>query len=311
MADRPSKVQYRGPQDAVRIGVPRAPFSELYVQLIAGPWVRLIGLFIGFFFIANLAFATLYYIDRESIGESHRTFLDAFFFSVQTISTIGYGSLSPASAYANMLVTMEAMVGLLGFAMVTGLIFAKFSRPSAHVLFSEKIVCTRRHGRPILMLRVANARANEVVEASIRWSALVADHSPEGHAMRSVVDLKLVRDSTPVFGLSWLVMHELDESSPLYGMTPEQLASDEVLFFVTLIGLDSTLASTVHARHMYDWDDLAWGQRFVDIISRDEQRRVVMDFTKFNLTRADPPDIAFHPKTADEARNAVSRAQEL
>lgn len=311
------RVRYRGPEDAIRLGAPPAPLSEAYYLLVSGPWWRLLLLFVGFYLLANFAFATLYYLDVRGISQTHESFSDAFFFSVQTISTIGYGAMSPQSPYAHALVTMEALVGLVGFAMVTGLMFAKFSRPTAHFLFSSKLVISRRHGKPVLMLRVANARGNEVVEASVRLAVLVHDRSPEGHNMRRIVDLNLIRSTTPVFALSWLIIHEIDENSPLYNMTPQRMEEEESVFFVTLVGLDSSLASTVHGRHVYDDRDVVWGHRFVDIISRNEYRRIVIDFGRFHDTQPDPlfesdeeeqevtPELLADPHANAESRRAT------
>ncbi len=275
--------------EAVRIGLPRAPLADLYYSLMEGSWWRLVALFIGFYALANLAFATLYMMDSGGISAAHDgDFYDAFFFSVQTISTIGYGSMSPQSALSNMLVTAEAMVGLLGFAVCTGLVFSKFARPTARVMFSECLVMSQRMGKPVIMLRVANARGNEIVEASMRIAMLKTENSPEGHQMRKLYDLKLMRTTTPIFALSWLAVHEIDEDSPLHGETAESLTEDRSILIVTLTGIDATFSSQIHARHVYSWQDIRWGERFVDVVGNMDDGRLRIDYTKFHTTEPDP-----------------------
>jgi inward rectifier potassium channel len=180
------------------------------------------------------------------------------------------------------------MLGLFGFALVTGLIFAKFGRPNARVMFSKNLVITQRYGKPCLMFRVANARSNEVVEASVHVACLKTDISPEGHRMRRIYDLALLRDSQPLFALSWLVIHEIDDASPLSGLTAEEMGNDFVMLIVTLTGIDGTFASTVHARQLYVYADVAWGYRFVDVITTDTGGAVTIDYRKFDEIEVDP-----------------------
>lgn len=282
------RARYRGPADAIRVGMPRAPLSDVYYVLVAGSWKRLVGALVGFYLLANLGFAALYSLERGGIANAHDDFVEAFFFSVQTISTIGYGTMTPQTPLAHLLVTAESMVGLLGFAIATGLMFTKFARPSARVMFSQPMVMTRRHGKPALMFRVANARGNEVVEAAIRVAMLKTEKTPEGHQMRRLVDLKLVRDTSPLFALSWLVIHEIDEDSPLHGMDPEALDRDFSVFIVTMTGMDATFAQSVHARHLYDYRDIAWGHRFIDVIENRPDGRIVIDYRRFHDTEPEP-----------------------
>jgi inward rectifier potassium channel len=190
--------------------------------------------------------------------------------------------------YVNVLVAIESLLGVLGFAVATGLVFSKFARPSARVLFSSVMVVTRRHGKPCLQLRCANARGNDLVEATAHVVVIKNDVTPEGHRMRRFHDLGLDRDRSPLFVLTWLVMHDLDEHSPLFGATPESLAEDDALFVVTIVGVDGTLGQTVHARHSYEYYDVRFGHRFVDVLTTAEDRRLTLDFTRFHDTEPDP-----------------------
>ncbi|MCR9159445.1 MAG: ion channel [Nannocystaceae bacterium] len=279
--------RYRGPEDAIRIGLPQRPLQDLYYELMRGSWTWLVTLFVGIFALANLTFALLYWLDPMAVETGERlTFANAFFFSVQTISTIGYGALSPASNYADAIVTVESIVGMLGVAVGTGIIFTKFARTRANVMFSEKIVVNVRNGKPCLMLRVANARGNEVVEAGIRVAVLLNETTMEGESMRRVVDLELLRNNSPVFSLSWTVMHVIDEASPLYGFSLEALTAERAIFIVTLTGIDNTFSDSVHARRIYNDLDVEVGARFADVITH-EDGQLTIDLRKFHDVEAD------------------------
>ena len=271
--------------DAVRRGAPSALRRDLYFYFMAGGWGRLLGSLLLIYLMINLVFAALYIVEPGSVANARLgSFVDAFFFSVQTISTIGYGAMSPSSDYANVLVTVEAVVGVLGVAMATGLMFAKASRPKASVLFSDVCVVTRYEGTPSLMFRVGNARGNEVVEASMRLTLLKDEVSPEGHRLRKLYDLKLRRDTSPLFVLSWVLIHPIDEESPLYGVTQEGASEQIAALIATMTGFDATYAHTTHARCFYYPEQLRWGHRFVDVISNLSDGRMVIDYNAFHQT---------------------------
>lgn len=238
----------------------------------------------------NAIFAMLYALDPLGFaGLDYLGFRDAFSFSVQTFATIGYGSIAPKSIYANTLVTLEALMGLMFTAIATGLVFAKFSRPRARVLFSRTMIMTMRHGKPCLQFRVVNERGNDLVEAAIRLTLVKSETTSEGTRMRRLHDLRLERSMTPLFTLSWVVMHVIDEDSPLFGETEESLADDEVLFIAMLTGIDGTLSQTVYTRQLYEFHDIRWGHRFVDIVEiRPEDRNVILDLRKFHDIELDP-----------------------
>ncbi|MCA9519331.1 MAG: low temperature requirement protein A [Myxococcales bacterium] len=272
--------------EAHRRGIPNELRRDLYFYLMEGSWWRLLLTLLVVYLFTNVVFAALYMLEPGSIaGARPNSFLDAFHFSVQTMSTIGYGVLSPRSTYANALVTIEVALGLLGVALATGVMFAKASRPRASVLFSKPIVITRYHGELTLMIRVGNGRGNEVVDASINLVALTDDVSPEGHSMRSMHALKLRRDRSPVFMLSWTVMHTIDESSPLFHTDWSNPAATIASLVATLQGHDGTYGQTVYARHAWYPESLRYGHSFVDIISELEGGRMLVDYTKFHDTR--------------------------
>jgi inward rectifier potassium channel len=166
--------------------------------------------------------------------------------------------------------------------MATGLMFARFSRPTARVLFSRVAVIAPHNGLPCLMLRVANERRNQILEAQMRLSLLRDEITTEGHFIRRFYDLKLIRHQTQIFALSWIVMHVIDENSPLYGETPESLAEVNADIVATLMGIDETVSQTVHARRYYLTDEILWNMRFVDILVKKPDGRRLLDFTRFH-----------------------------
>lgn len=236
------------------------------------------GQFLLFLFSAyiliNLLFASLYFLLGQSgfSGTISQTqsdfFIECFFFSVQTLSTIGYGHVAPVSLSHNLLVTVEALTGMMAIAVITGLIFSRFSRPTARVVFSEPILITHFMGQKSLMFRLANARFNQVVEASLNLVMVIDTQTPEGISLRQQVDLALVRSRSAIFSFSWTVRHIIDESSPLYKMTAEDMLSKQVQFIVSLQGHDETFAQDIRTRHVYFVKDIVWDRHFVDIVHR-------------------------------------------
>jgi len=267
----------------VRTGAPSRALGDLYHALLNAHWSVLLLLFVIYYLVANTCFAFLYLAGGDDLANARPgSFEDAFFFSVQTLATIGYGAFAPKTRYANVLVAIEALVGVLGFAIAAGLFFAKFSRPTARVLFSKVAVVTRRDGVPSLMIRMANERANQVVEAQVQVSLIRSERTVEGEQVRRFYDLKLVRTRTPIFMLSWTVVHPIDESSPLYGTTPESMAEGNGEVVVSVAGVDETFSQTIRARYSYLPEEIVWNARYVDIMSvlPDGRRRV--DYGRFH-----------------------------
>lgn len=271
--------------EAVRKGTPSELRRDIYFYLMEGSWGRVLGAFTVLFLLLNVFFAALYTLEPGCIeGARPTSFADAFHFSIQTVSTIGYGAMNPATSYGHTIVAIEAAVGLFLVALATGLMFAKASRPRASVLFSRPLVVSDYNGAPHLIFRVGNARGNEVVDASITLSALVDEMTPEGQHLRRVHDLELVRSRTPVFSLSWVVMHPINESSPLYGAEWDADDCNVLLLIVTMTGHDGTYNETIYARHNYDVSDVRVGHRFVDVISQLADGRLLVDYERFHDT---------------------------
>lgn len=233
--------------------------------------------------VINAIFALAYMAGAPCIENARPgSFLDHFFFSVQTLASIGYGAMYPRTVYANAIVTIEAMIGMLAVAVITGLAFARFSRPTARVLFSRVAVITPYEGVPTLMFRTANKRRNQILEAQIRIYLMRDEISAEGHLMRRFYNLKLVRNDTPSFTLSWTAMHPIDETSPLYGTTIESLVMTNAQLVVSLSGIDETVVQTIHARHSYSSQDILWNMVFKDIFYHTPEGHRYIDFNYFH-----------------------------
>ncbi|GEM_PF-127159 len=279
----------RDVREVLRRGAPSRLRRDLYSYLMEGSWMRLFVVLLFLYLATNLLFAGLYLLEPGSIdGSRPNDFGDAFFFSVQTMATIGYGAMSPGTLYGDVVVTAEAGVGILGVAVATGVMFAKASRPGTSILFSEPLVVSRMNGVPTLRFRAGNARGNEVVEGRISVTAIMIFVTDEGQHLRKLVDLPLVRSRTPMFSLSWTVMHPIDDQSPLRDCDLSDLGGRIFSFVVSFTGYDGTLAQTIHARHIYYPEDVRVGERFVDVISQLDDGRMLIDFTRFHDTEVVP-----------------------
>ncbi len=274
----------RGLAQVLRVGEERhGHWRDLYHLLLTISWPGFLGLVALLYVGANALFALLYLAGGDGIANARPgSFGDAFFFSVQTMASIGYGAMYPQSLYAHVLVTVEAVTGLLVMAMATGIMFARFSRPTARVLFSRVAVVAPWNGVPTLMFRAANQRRNQILEAQLQLTLVRNEMTAEGHAMRRFHDLPLLRNRTPIFALTWTAMHPIDEQSPLYGVALDALAASESELLVTLTGLDETFSQTIHARHSFIADEIRWQMRFVDILAKTADGQRVVDYSRFH-----------------------------
>lgn len=257
---------------------------DFFFYFVDGSWRRIVGFFCCSFLLVNVLFAGLFLLDSDAIQGGNGSFVDAFSFSVQTMSGIGYGALSPGNTYANVLVAIEAVISMLGLAIATGFVVAKATRARARVQFSNVFVIEQMNGKPVLAFRAGNARANEVVHARIKVTALIDETTAEGHSFRRLRDLKLQRDESPVFSLTWTVMHTLDESSPLFDYDWSKSDGPLRRLIVTLHAHDGTYGQAIHARHDFDADDARHGERFVDVVNENESGQLWVDYDRFDDT---------------------------
>ena len=255
---------------------------SLYHWLLTMAWERFFLLVGGIYVVANAGFATAYWLAGPSAlvglhpaAGSGQRWLDCFFFSVHTLATIGYGVLSPASLGANLLVTVEALFGLMGLALVTGILFARFSRPTARLIFSDQAVIAPYQGGVALMCRIANARSSQLIEVEAKVVSGMFS-TVAGHATRRFAVPALERTRVAFFPLSWTLVHPIVEGSPIYGLTEADLRQRGAEFLVLLTGIDETFSQTVHARTSYRYDEIVWGARFTDIFERDADANDLM-----------------------------------
>jgi inward rectifier potassium channel len=271
-------------QPVLAIGLRRAPVADLYHSLITWSWFRLFGT-MGVAYVAVIALFALIYMALGDGAIEHarlESFEDAFFFSFQTMATIGYGHMLPKSTAANLVSVAQVMIGLAGTALSTGLVFAKFARPTARVLFSRVAVVTPFDGQPALLFRVANERANQIVEAQLNVALLLDEVTAEGEHVRRAYDLTLRRERSLLFSLTWLAVHPIGPGSPLHGLTADMLTAGSAALIVSLTGLDEHLGQMVHARHVYAAEELRFGQRFVDVIQVLPDGSRLIDYGRFH-----------------------------
>ena len=272
------------PRRAVVKGQDSSRWTDVYHVVLTAPWwLFFLGL-LALFGSLNLLFASFYVFDPHGISNARPgSFWDAYLFSVQTIASVNSEMLAQ-STYVNIVVSFEAFFGILYMATVTGVMFARFSRPYARVLFSKVAVIAPFDGVPTLMFRAANQRGNQIFDASVSVSLARQATTLEGVTMRRFEELKVQRSRSPLFALSWTIMHVIDEKSPLYGATIDQLYDMQFEILILLSGTDDTLADVIYARHAYTPDEIQMGHRFVDVISMTPNGRRMVDLNRFHET---------------------------
>ena len=252
----------------------RAALS-LYHTLLTLSWPRFLALAAALYAVINALFALAYLAcgatalaGAAATGAAAR-FAEAFFFSVQTLSTVGYGHMVPVGLAANLVMAAESFVGLLTVALATGLAFARFSRPHARIVFSERAVIAPYRGITAFEFRIANRRRTQLNELSAKVVFARFDSGPAARR-RHFDDLALERSRVAFFPLSWTLVHPIDERSPLFGLTREDLLASDAEFLILLTGVDETFSQTVHARSSYHAEEVVWNARFADIFDRGE-----------------------------------------
>jgi inward rectifier potassium channel len=288
---RPSRrhVSVRSGQvEFVKVGTDAWRWRDVYRWLLGLSWPQFAGFVALIYVCLNLFFAFFYSLDRNSIGGATTAhwFLDCFFFSVQTLATVGYGHMYPQTIYGHVVSTVEIMTGVFLLAVMTGLIFVRFSRPIARVVFSRSMVIGPLNGKPTLMVRIGNENQHSMVEAKFRIMYSRDQQLAEGGDFRYFYDLKLHFDQLTVFPAALTLRHEIDQKSPLFGATAESLESERALFFVSVVGIDPVIAAEVQTQQDYTWRDLKFGHRFVEIYMehKGEGRRLTVDYRRLHDT---------------------------
>ena len=281
-ADRIQKLRL-GTRKVETVGVPRSFWADFYHLSMTTSWPMFFAAFAGITLASNLVFALLFMLDPGGVANvpPDKPWW-AFYFSMETLATVGYGDMHPASEYTHIIASLVMVVGILLSAVITGLIFARFSRPRARFLFSDVMVIGMHDGQKCLMMRVANARHNTVSNAKAKLWCLMAGVTAEGQTYRRFTELKLLRDENPTFILSWTIFHVIDETSPIFGMDSEDLDAADVSFTLSITGVDETVAQTVQARKNYQNRAIHWNHQFADILAPSDNDAMLVDFRKFH-----------------------------
>jgi inward rectifier potassium channel len=277
-----------GPLDVTKIGVSRFDLRDPYHLALTASWPSFTIAVLALYAAINILFAVLYAAVPGAIGNARPgSIADGFFFSMETLATVGYGQMYPATTYGHIMSVTEIMSGMAFTAITTGLIFVRFSRPRAKILFADHIVVTPYNGMPTLMVRIANGRMSMMTDLKVRLSALIREHSSEGHSMRRVNDLVLERSNVPMFALTMTMMHRIDEHSPLYGHTAQSLLEGDVRLFLSVEARDTAINSTVHDLKDYRSHDVRFGMRYADAVTVDPDGRTMADLTRISTIEPD------------------------
>ncbi|HEY2746725.1 MAG TPA: ion channel [Polyangia bacterium] len=280
-----------GQEDVEIVGARRRVGRDVYHFFLRAPWWIDLAVLSTVFVLVNLVFASAYHL-TGGIDGAH-SFVDEFFFSVETIGTIGYGELHPTTHAAHAIVTVEALMQIFLIAVTTGLVFAKFSIPRARVQFSKHPTIGPYDGVPTLQFRIGNERDSRLLEAVIRVVLFRTETTVEGVTLYRMYDVKLERDRSPALSRSWTVLHKVDRSSLLFGATPESMAKDEIEFVLTLSGTDELSVQKLHAQKRYEAKEIRWGARHADMLSERPDGRLRIDMTQFHELVATKPSDDF------------------
>jgi inward rectifier potassium channel len=282
-----------GPKDfgLAKAGVRRFDLRDPYYTALSLPVPGFAAVILGCWLAINLVFALLYVLSPGDIANARPgSFSDAFFFSVETLATVGYGVMAPATLYGHIVSAAEIVTGMAFTAIVTGLLFVRFSRPRAKILYADDAVVCTHNGRRALMLRLVNGRATMMSDADAQVFVLLAEHSAEGTFMRRIHTLRLQQSHLPLFAMPWLLIHVIDESSPLHGHDAATLSESGARLFLTIKARDHALSAAVQDMKDYPAEHIRFGMRFADAVTRDDQGRATADLTRISLLVPDGAD---------------------
>jgi len=256
-----------------------------YLMLIDTTWPRFLLVVVAGFLVVNMIFACLYLMigihSLRGLESDMGAFANAFFFSVHTLTTVGYGNVYPEGTWANVVSSLEAATGLMVFAIATGLLYGRFSRPSARIVYSKSAIIAPYQDGTSLQFRVTNARRNVLMNMEARVLLMTVDAN-NGDLRRSFIDLPLERQGVYFFALTWTIVHPIDSSSPLFGKTRADLAKVSAEFLILLQGFDDTFSQVVHSRYSYRHDDMIWGAKFIPAFRVDSKGDLVVDVNRID-----------------------------
>ena len=285
---RPARLAM-GPQLFIKEGLGRFDPHDPYYFAVSLSWKKFGLLFVGAELAINTLFALLYALQPGSVANlAERGFVGDFFFSLETLATVGYGQMYPATTYGHAIASLEILTGVIFTAIMTGLLFVRFSKPKAKVLYATNPVVTQHNGRPTLMLRIGNARNSLLHDTTISLHVLQRVTSDEGVRQASIVEMPLVRSRVPVFAILYTIMHVIDEESPLHQCDADTLSTADLRFFVTLVARDPAIGQQVSDLHAFEGSDVRFGMRYIDAIRTVGNMKVVADYAR--LSEIEPAD---------------------
>jgi len=272
-------------------GVSRFDLRDPYHLAVALTWPQFLAALLALYLSVNVVFAALFWLVPGSVANARPdSFADAFFFSIETLATVGYGEMYPATLYGHVVASAEIVCGLGFTAILTGLTFVRFSRPRAKLVFAANPVVAMHNGKPTLMVRIGNGRAGVLADAAAKLNVLLSETTAEGKLFRRAQELRLERAHIPLFPLDWTLMHVLDERSPLHGYDMARAIEADARVFVTLEARDPTLATSVHEIRTYMPEDIRFGMRYTDAVTIAEDGTPVADLTRIGALEPDVGD---------------------
>lgn len=278
-----------GRVEFLKINAARRDWRDSYHWILSQSWPRFALFLLVSYLLINLFFACLYVSGGASIGEmTPGSFPQAFFFSVETLATVGYGHMYPATVYGHVVVTVEIFLGMIWVAVITGLIFVRFSRPTARIRFSRSVLIGPFDGKPTLMFRVANLRHTSMVEARFRMVFSRDERVREGEEVRRFYDLKLYPDRMISFPAALTLRHTIDADSPLHGETARSLEQCDAFFLASVVSIETVMAASVQSQQDYSFEDVRWDERFVDIYEEKERGQLTVDYGRLHDTEPIP-----------------------
>lgn len=310
MRRRPRHIRVRyGQFEFVKLNAKKFDWRDTYHLILTLSWPGFAAFVFGTYLLINLVFASLYMLNAHAVAEmSPGSFSDAFFFSVETLATVGYGHMYPESVYGHLVAMLEIMVGMFGLAVITGLIFVRFSRPTARMRFSKVAVIAPFDGVPNLMIRLANLRHQAMVEPEFRMIFLRNITTAEGDEVRRFRSLKLEFDHLIAFPAVLTVRHRIDEESPLFRMTPEDFQQQGIHIVASIVGVDTVIVAPVQSFGDYNYEQIEWNRRFVEIFDQNEEGQWTVDYARIDETE----DIAPIQNLAkDQGDQAAGRSTTL
>jgi inward rectifier potassium channel len=274
-----------GHREFIKLNARKYDWRDIYHLILTLTWPQFAGMVLGIYLCINLVFATLYFLGGNCIAElTPGSYSDDFFFSVETLATVGYGHAYPATLYGHCVATLEILVGLFGLAVLTGLIFVRFSRPTARIKFSTVAVVAPFDGTPTLMVRLANLRHHAMVEAQFRVLFMRSELTKEGEDVRRFYPLRLQFDHLISFPAALTLRHVIDETSPLFGLNSEDLKLTDSRMLVSIVCVDPVIQAPVQSQTEYVHEQIAWNRRFAEIYTEDAAGRYTVDYSKFDET---------------------------